>query len=362
MRSSDSPGHPGYRPSQPGASDRGSTRPPEVVPLTEVWRGDVIESRHRGAIALVDASGRLIHAVGDSELRTFWRSSSKPLQALPVVTTGAADRFGLASRHLAVMCGSHTGKDYHVDAVADILDRAGVPVEALRCDRPGQPLLQNGCSGKHAGMLATAAHLGEPLDGYTEPSHPVQRRIRSTLALLAETRPPEIPIASDGCSVPTFAMTLRQMALAFSRLVDPADLPLDLTDGCRRIVNAMQAHPELLSGAPGDTRDLTSALVALKAPLLIGKSGAEALFCVGIAPGVLGRRGVGIAVRAEDGGNVERSCYPATVEALRQLSLLDEAEVSRLEPFLGRVIRNVHGEAIGGARPCFRLAVAEAFG
>src|SRR5258708_29562 len=292
---------------------------PRVSPLVEVLRGDIVESRHRGVIAMVDSAGQTLHAVGDEQFRTFWRSSSKPLQALPVVVTGAADRYGFDNRHLAVMCGSHVGKDYHVTVVTEILQRAGVPESALRCDVAGRPLTRHGCSGKHAGMLATAAHLGEPLDGYTDPEHPVQLRIRETLATLASTDPSTIPTANDGCSVPTFAMTIREMALVFARLVDPFGIPSPLADACRRISRAMWAHPELLSGAEGDTQDITSALVRLKANVLVAKSGAEALYIVGIASGVLGEHGVGLAVRAEDGGNVHRSCSLPTIDALPQI-------------------------------------------
>jgi L-asparaginase II len=225
----------------------------EVLPLVEVLRNGIVESRHRGVIAVVDSTGEILHQIGDGRFRTFWRSSSKPLQALPVVVTGAAHHYRFDRRHLAIMCGSHVGKDYHVAPVTDILERAGVPENALRCDVPGRPLTRHGCSGKHAGMIATAAHLGEPLDEYTDPAHPVQRRIRNTLATLASTDPAAIPTASDGCSVPTFAMTIAEMALTFARLVDPFGMPDTLAAACRRVSAAMWAHPELLSGAEGDT-------------------------------------------------------------------------------------------------------------
>lgn len=331
---------------------------PTVEPLTEVSRGGVVESRHRGAIAVVDSSGALLYAVGDAGFRTFWRSASKPLQALPALLTGAAGRYGLEPRHLAVMCGSHTGKDYHVRAVREILERAGIPETALRCVVPGKPAAPHGCSGKHAGMLLTARHLGEPLEGYEELEHPAQRRIRHVLAMLGSTPPEGVAAASDGCSVPTFAMTLAQMALAFARLVDPRGLGDAVTEACRRLVAAMQAHPEMLSGAEGDTRDVTSALVALRSSSLVAKTGAEALLCVGVLPSVLGERGVGIAVKAEDGGAVQRSCYLATVEALRQLGVLGAGEADTLAPYLGLDVTNVHGRVVGGVRPCFRLRSA----
>lgn len=337
----------------------GPASPPAVAPLTEVLRGDVVESRHRGSIAVVDADGRLLDEVGDVDLVTYWRSSAKPLQALPVITTGAADRFGLEPKHLAVMCASHAGRDYHVEAVTEALERAGVPVSALRCEVPERSAPRHGCSGNHTGMLVTASHLGEPLDSYPDPDHPVQQRIREVLGILGDVEPTSIPTASDGCSVPTFAMSLRQMALAFARLIDPADLDEPLRGACRRIVAAIQAHPDLLAGAEGDTRNLTSALVRTLSPTLVGKSGAESIFCVGLRPGILGPRGVGIVVKAEDGGFAPRSCYLATVETLRQLGVASAEQVQALDPYLERKIRNVHGQVVGGARPCFRLGSVE---
>jgi L-asparaginase II len=328
---------------------------PLVTPLTEALRGGIVESRHRGAIAVVDSHGRLLSQAGDPDLLTFWRSSSKPLQALPVVITGAAERFGFETRHLAVMCGSHTGKEYHLRAVAEILERAGVPADALRCQAAGRPPLPHGCSGKHAGMLATAAHLGEPLEGYREPGHPVQRRIRQTLADLAGIAPGAIGIGVDGCGVPTFAMPLRLMALAFARLTDPAALESGLASACTHIAASMWTHPELLSGADGDTSDVTSALVKAHSGRIVAKSGAEALFVTGLVPGIIGERGVGIAVKAEDGGNVQRSCYLATMEALRQLGAIDESALEHLAQYLGREIHDVHGDVVGAARPCFTL-------
>lgn len=337
----------------------GQAHPPAVAPLTEVFRGDVVESRHRGSIAVVDAAGHLLAEVGDTDLVTYWRSAAKPLQALPVITTGAADRFGLEPKHLAVMCASHAGREYHVEAVTEALERAGVPVSALRCETPERFAPRHGCSGNHTGMLVTASHLGEPLESYPDPDHPVQRRIRQVLGTLGDVKPGSIPSASDGCSVPTFAMSLRQMALAFARLIDPADLDDPLRGACRRIVAAMQAQPDLLAGAEGDTRNLTSALVRTLSPTAVGKSGAESIFCVGIRPGVLGPRGVGVVVKAEDGGPAPRSCYLATVEALRQLGVASAQQVHMLDPYLERKIRNVHGQVVGGARPCFWLGSVE---
>ncbi|MGH2458120.1 MAG: asparaginase [Chloroflexota bacterium] len=342
-----------------GERGAGRAAPPAVAPLTEIFRGEVVESRHRGSIAVVDAEGRLLAEVGDAALVTYWRSAAKPLQALPVITTGAADHFGLEPEHLAVMCASHAGRDDHVAAVTEALARAGVPIGALRCEVPGRDGPRHGCSGNHTGMLVTARHLGEPLETYPDPDHPVQRRIRAVLGTLGEVDPASIPSASDGCSVPTFAMSLRQMALAFARLIDPADLAEPLRGACRRMVAAMQAHPDLLAGAEGDTRNLTSALVRTLSPAAIGKSGAESIFCVGIRPGVLGPRGVGVVVKAEDGGPAPRSCYLATVEALRQLGVASAAQVSALDPYLERTIRNVHGQVAGGARACFQLGPVE---
>jgi L-asparaginase II len=206
----------------------------ETAALVEVWRGGRVESEHRGAIAVVDASGKLIAHVGNSDLVSYLRSSAKPFQLLPLVESGAADRFAFTDAELAVIAGSHAGEPRHVAAVQSILNKIGLSDDALQCgihvpfnadaakalraaDRE-PTVLHNNCSGKHSGMLAQAVDRGLSTHDYLDPQHPVQVTIRRRLAELGGITFDEIGVGVDGCSAPCFAMPLRAAALAFARL------------------------------------------------------------------------------------------------------------------------------------------------
>ena len=170
--------------------------------LVEVWRGGRVESEHRGAIAVVDAQGRVLAHIGDVRLTSYLRSSAKPFQLLPLIESGAADRFGLTDRELAVIAGSHSGEPRHLEAVQSILDKIGLSEDALQCGshvpfnlnaagalraaNQEPTSLHNNCSGKHAGMLAQAIDRGWSTADYLDPNHPVQLGIRRRLAELAD--------------------------------------------------------------------------------------------------------------------------------------------------------------------------------
>ena len=222
--------------------------------LVELTRGTQQESLHRGAIAVARANGELIAAAGELEHPIFPRSAIKPLQALPLLETGAADRYAFGPRELAIACGSHSGTPEHAATVATMLALAGLDAAALGCGTQ-EPLdaaasrelvraglaataLHHNCSGKHAGMLATAAHKAEPIDAYWLPAHPVQIRIRQTLeamtgrGLRADVR------GIDGCSVPNWALPLANLAAAFARFVTGEGVPRGRAQACRRLAAA----------------------------------------------------------------------------------------------------------------------------
>ena len=202
--------------------------------LIELTRGALVESAHAGVVAVARADGELLGGVGNVAAPIFPRSAIKPLQALPFVETGAVERFGLGPAEIAVACGSHSGTPRHVAVVEGLLARAGLTPAALGCGihepfdaaaarvmiRRGERAtsLHHNCSGKHAAMLATAAHLGEPTDGYWLPDHPVQVRIRRVLEdLTGCTLSPEV-CGIDGCSVPNWAIPPAALARAYRAL------------------------------------------------------------------------------------------------------------------------------------------------
>ncbi|MDX1607534.1 MAG: asparaginase, partial [Candidatus Competibacterales bacterium] len=200
--------------------------------LAEVWRGTLTESRHRGAIAVCDAGGRLHAAWGDVERPVYPRSAIKPLQALPLVESGALDAFGLGEAELALACASHSGETMHVEPVRDWLRRLGLGPDDLACgpqppthgpsrralqragEAPGS--LHNNCSGKHASFLTLARHRGDPVAGYEQPEHPVQQAWIGVLSELTGVDPQAT--GTDGCGIPVRALGLRATAQAMARL------------------------------------------------------------------------------------------------------------------------------------------------
>jgi L-asparaginase II len=214
---------------------------PSLSTLVEVTRGNIVESVHLGALAVVDASGRLLASLGDPDYATYMRSSSKPLQALPLLEGGGAAAFDLSDAEVAVMCASHSGTDEHVSMVRGLQAKIGVTESDLLCGthpighestrqamqaRGEAPTpLRHNCSGKHTGFLAQAVLRDLPKGDYINPKHPVQERVIQTFAEMVEFPLDKIAIGVDGCSAPVFGVPLRQAALGFARLADPTGLP-----------------------------------------------------------------------------------------------------------------------------------------
>jgi L-asparaginase II len=199
--------------------------------LVEVLRGSLVESRHRGAVAVADADGGAVLAIGDVTTPIFPRSAVKALQALPLVETGVADAFGFGDEELALACASHSGEAGHVAGVTRMLTKAGLDAAALRCGahwpmaqpalvalaRTGEPsALHNNCSGKHAGFLCVACAKGIDHVDYWRPRHPVQREVRAVLEDMTGAALSDDRCAIDGCSVPTWAIPLQNLAHAFA--------------------------------------------------------------------------------------------------------------------------------------------------
>ncbi|MFY9556649.1 MAG: asparaginase [Blastocatellia bacterium] len=335
--------------------------------LVEVSRGAIVESRHRGAIVVAEPNGRVITRLGDDAVPTSTRSTIKPIQAIPFITSGAADHFSIDERELAVVCASHEGESIHTEAVAGMLARAGLDETALRCgahapysvetarklEASGEAYTQlhNNCSGKHTAMLMTAVLLGLPLDDYVSSDHPVQREIVRVFARMAELGE-DIQTAIDGCSAPTFAVPLRSLAVAFARLVDTPVEDSELARAAHRIVKAMIDHPEMVGGTKGrfDTELLRAAHGKL-----ICKIGAEAAYSIGVLPCEQFPRGAGVAIKMEDGSY--RGLGPTVVEVLSQLGVLNQDEVAELGSYHHPMLQNYRGLNVGEVRAVFELSI-----
>ncbi len=341
---------------------------PRSAPLVEVWRGPLVESRHRGHVAAVDGAGRIVARLGEPETPTFMRSSAKPLQALPLLSSGAADRFGFNERELALACASHSGQDLHAETAAGMLRKLGLDETALRCgvhepfdqetaarlrERGQSPsILRNNCSGKHAGMLALALHLGAPPETYDRPEGPVQQAILRAVARFCGLAESELAVGVDGCGVPVYGMPVRSMALAYARLVaPPAGFDGPTRRAAARVVAAMMTHPEMIGGTIDrfDTQVMRAARGRV-----ISKVGAEGVYTAGVLPGEGWPEGLGLAFKIEDGED-RRSRPTVAVECLRQLGVLNGDALEALSPYSKFPVRNHRGEIVGEIRPSFDL-------
>ena len=276
--------------------------------LVELLRGERVESRHRGSVAIAGPDGRLALAIGEVHRPVFPRSAIKAIQCLPLIETGATDHFGFGAAEIALACASHSGTERHVAVAAGMLAKAGLDAGALACGaheplspaaarrliQEGRPLspLHNNCSGKHAGMLATAVHMAEPVADYWRPDHPVQVRIAEALASLTGTPIGKDQLGIDGCSAPNWAIPLANLARAFARIVSGEGLDAKRRDAAARIVQACWAEPELVAGP----ERLDSVLMTQFRGSLFLKTGAEGVYC-----GAVPARGLGFALKIDDG-------------------------------------------------------------
>jgi L-asparaginase II len=284
--------------------------------VVEATRGDVVEARHL-AHAVAMSGGELVAAAGDPHLVTYFRSSAKPLQALPVVRA----RPDLDDVEIAIACASHLARPEQLDAVRSLLAKADATEDDLECG--AEPIrLAHNCSGKHAGLLALCRANGWPTEGYRLPEHPCQRALLAEVATAAEVDPASMPTAPDGCGIVTYALPLERMAHSFSRFHE--------LDGSAPIVAAMRAHPELIRG-PGAA---DTVLMQMQAGW-IAKGGAEGLLCAGSPDGL------GVAVKVEDGATrAVRSALAAFVARLG----IDPGELAEVP------VRNSLGEVVGELR------------
>lgn len=337
-----------------------STSPPEQVnapPVAvHVVRGGAIESRHRAWYAIVDADGRLVAGAGDVDMAVYPRSAIKPLQALPVVETGAADRFALTTAELALACASHGGEPVHVATAAGVLSRAGLGPTDLECGAhlpthlPSQHALirageaptplHNNCSGKHAAMLATAVHQGEKTPGYIKADHPVQRRVLRALEEMCGVDLGNAPRGIDGCGLPQIAIPLSALARGIARLGAPDALPSARAVACKRIGAAIVANPIMLAGTG---RFCTRAL-EIAAGKAILKTGAEGVYMAAIPA-----KGLGLALKIEDGAT--RAAEVLMAALLARHAGLDESQQARLAALVHPPVTNVVGLRVGEIAP-----------
>ena len=341
---------------------------PAPEPLVEVTRGGLTESRHRGHIVVVEPDGTVVAYLGAPETVTYLRSSAKPHQAIPLLASGAADHFGFNEKEIALACASHSGEAIHTEVAASMLKKIGQGAEALKCGihEPFSPeaarqlrekgeepnVLHNNCSGKHIGMLALALHLGAPTETYYEAAHPVQLAIGKTIADFSGISIENIAVGTDGCGVPVFGITVKAMALMYARLVaTPPEFDEKTRSACARIVSAMTTYPELIGGT-SDRLD-TEIMRAAKGKL-VSKVGAEGVYTVGVLRCEDWPRGLGLALKIEDGDD-HRARPTVVIESLRQLGILADESLEAVARYAFFPVRNRRGDVVGEVSPEFKL-------
>jgi L-asparaginase II len=338
-------------------------------PLVEVTRGSIVESVHRGHCVVLGGAGGVVARRGSPDALTYVRSAAKPQQVLPLITSGAAERFRLDARELAVACGSHNGEEAHTRAVLSMLGKAGLDASSLKCG-PHEPYgkeaaaalrergekpsaIHNNCSGKHAAMLALAVHLGARPETYDQPGSPVQREVFRAVARLSGVPAEELRFAVDGCGLPAFALPLSAIALMHARLVaPPADFDDATREACARVVSAVHAHPEMVEGAG----ELDTEIMRAASGRLVSKVGAEGVYAAGVLPSERWPEGLGLAFKIEDGDRGDRARARLAVELLRQLGLLPDELPAALSELADPVIKNHRGDHVGRTRVAFQAS------
>lgn len=324
--------------------------------LAKVIRGETVESIHRGHLIVVNGEGRTIASLGNPETVTFFRSSAKPFQTIPFLTSGAAEKFGFSEKEIALACGSHSGEDFHIETVREMLEKIGLSEADLQCgthlpfeektakkmikadEKPTQ--LHNNCSGKHCAMLGFAKHSRANIKDYYLLENPIQHKILETISLFSGIPKDKIKIGIDGCAAPNFALPISAMAKSFAKLVfPPEDFDEKMRQACRRIVSAMTNYPEMIGG----TERLDTILMQTLGGKIISKVGAEGVYTAGVLPSEKWKTGLGIAFKIEDGED-KRARPVVAVELLRQLGILDAESLKKFSPMM---IENRRSDIVG---------------
>jgi L-asparaginase II len=330
--------------------------------LVEALRGGIVESAHRGAFAVVDADGRLHSAVGDIELPIFPRSAVKVLQALPLVESGAANRFGLSDEQLALACASHGGEPAHAATAAAMLAQVGLDASALECgthwpyrdvaqremaargERPSA--LHNNCSGKHAGFVCLGCMMAGDqerrafLSGYVKPDHPVMREVTAALQVSTGFRLEDAAVGTDGCSIPTYAIPLRHLAHAFARIGTGNGLRPGHAAAAKRLRAAVAKAPFMVAGS--DRFD-TRVMQRLGARVFC-KVGAEGVYCAAFP-----EAGLGVAIKMDDGNNA-RACEVVMAALIERLLPLDDGDLDFMHRLADAALVNWNGIEVGRLR------------
>lgn len=324
--------------------------------LVESYRGGITESFHRGVICVVDDSGKIIYSIGDTSQICYPRSALKYLQHIPLIVQGITDYFQISEQELALMCGSHNGEDMHINTVRTLLHKIGCSENELQCGAQNPTrksdwiqliklgdfakAVHNNCSGKHAGFLAFNAFHQLTTHEYLSPQFILQEQIKQTIARFAQLDPHSLYLGIDGCSAPTYALSVYHQALMYKNLVSPhANIPIEEQNAAKRIVQAVAAFPEMIAG----TKRYCTDLMRVTKGRIIGKTGADGVYCLSIPD-----KKWGISIKVDDGKMGPQ--YQIAQALLTQLELLKTEEIQMLDPYQEFDILNFAGNIASHTR------------
>lgn len=313
--------------------------------LVEIYRNNVLESFHRGVVCVVDENGNVAYSLGDVQQICYPRSAMKFLQVIPLIEQGGIAHFHFTLEEIAVMCGSHSAQPEHLRVVHSILSKIGLDKNALHCgaqyptskkdadelirsdEKPHD--IHNNCSGKHAGMLAMCVLNGWEAQDYINPQHPLQQLILETCSAFYEYPKEKMTIALDGCSAPIFSVPVYHQAVGYKNLAYPKKFSEERKSACAIVVEAVSKHPFMVAG----TKRYCTEMMEVTAPRIIGKTGAEGVFCM-----ALPQERMGVCIKIDDGKMLPQYCVAqAFVEAT---GFFTEAQLQPLRHYAREPVRN----------------------
>jgi L-asparaginase II len=330
---------------------------PQLVIRTRSGR---VESTHDGYICVTDSNNKVRYSIGNPEARIFLRSSGKPIYAVVFANSGIIEKFNITLKEFAVICSSHDGQAFHRKIISSVLKKAGLSEKDLECGhkypdnikvrnaliklRARPSYIFSNCSGKHAGLLALCRYYGFPVKDYHKPEHPIQQLIRRTMAELLECDEDELITGRDGCSMPTYNLSLKQAAYLYALLAHGYNGRGKYSHCFGLIQKAMKTYPLVIKGKNTFCTDLN----IYTEGRVIGKIGAEGIYCLSIP-----EQKLGVCIKISDGN--PWASYPASVEVLRELGVMDEYALKKLKKWAFPEVKDDKGQAAGHLYPVFNL-------
>ncbi|MCJ7789664.1 MAG: asparaginase [Candidatus Atribacteria bacterium] len=321
--------------------------------LIKIYRGNLIENIYRGDIAIVDKKGKSIFSVGDNKKITYWRSAAKPIQVMPVIYSGAADKYKLTAKEIAIMASSHNGEEKHIELIYKILDKIGLDEKALLCGahppfhKPTAKYLYknkikispiyNPCSGKHVAQLTLCQYYGWRINDYYKLEHPVQQMILDVVVKMTEYPKEKIYLGIDGCGVPVFGLPIKNMSFAYTRIVNWELLFSEYQQAAKRIFLSMIKYPDIVGGTDRFDTDL----MRVSEGKLLAKSGADGVFCIGVR----NENGMGITIKMESGNM--KFLPLVVVQILYQLKILPKEKLNQLKKYCPLWMKNYRNGKVG---------------